>query len=103
MKKLNPRQSTYCWFFLLLGAVLSTLTPNVSNASGWKISTIDSIESMGPKSNSIAIDSNNKIHISYYDPLPGDLKYATNASGSWQTVTRIYRDSPLQIGSDNKW
>ena len=70
---------------------------NVSRASGWKISTIDSIESIGPKSNSIAIDSNNKIHISYYDPLPGDLKYATNASGSWQTVTI---DSSYNVGSD---
>jgi len=32
---------------------------------------------------SIAIDSNNDIHISYYDDTNDDLKYATNTSGSF--------------------
>jgi len=36
---------------------------------------------------SIATDSNNKVHISYYDNTNYDLKYATNASGSWETYT----------------
>ena len=44
---------------------------------------------------SIAIDSNGYVHISYYDCgeltggfcTKGDLKYATNASGSWKTYT----------------
>ena len=47
-------------------------------------STIDSAGSVG-KYSSIAIDSNNKIHISYFDNTDGDgdLKYATNVSGSW--------------------
>jgi len=49
----------------------------------WTTSTID-IGSIG--GGGIAIDSNNKIHITYL----GDyhvLKYATNAAGSWSTYT----------------
>ena len=53
-----------------------------TSASEWTISTIDSAGDVGPDS-SIAIDSNNKVHISYVDNINADLKYATNASGSW--------------------
>jgi hypothetical protein len=35
---------------------------------------------------SIAIDSNNKIHISYRDFSNQDLKYATNLSGTWKLL-----------------
>ncbi len=65
---------------------------NISNlyvlklASGWTISTIDSAGDVGPDT-SIAIDSNNKVHISYVDNVNADLKYATNASGSWVVST----------------
>ncbi len=41
------------------------------------------------KSTSIAIDSSDGVHISYFeqlDPATGYLKYATNASGSWVTM-----------------
>jgi len=37
--------------------------------------------------NSIAVDSYDNIHISYYDYTNLDLKYATNANGSWYTST----------------
>jgi PKD repeat protein len=33
------------------------------------------------------LDSLDKVHISYYDVTNGDLKHATNASGSWVTET----------------
>ena len=36
---------------------------------------------------SIAIDSNDDVHISYYDTTNGDLKYATDKSGSWVTTS----------------
>ncbi|DAC30729.1 MAG TPA: hypothetical protein HA356_07020, partial [Candidatus Poseidoniaceae archaeon] len=36
---------------------------------------------------STAIDSNDDVHISYYDSTNGDLKYATNTSGYWVTVS----------------
>ena len=36
---------------------------------------------------SIAIDSNDAVHISYHDATNGDLKYATDKSGSWVTTS----------------
>ena len=36
---------------------------------------------------SIAIDSNDDVHISYYDTTNKDLKYATDKSGSWVTTS----------------
>ena len=36
---------------------------------------------------SIAVDSQDKVHISYYDCTNGDLKYITNATGSWVSET----------------
>jgi hypothetical protein len=36
---------------------------------------------------SVALDSSDKVHISYRDVTNEDLKYATNGSGSWMTTT----------------
>jgi len=68
-----------------------------TNASGAWVTTV--VAQVGPSltnlQTSIAVDSNNKVHISYndfvFDPAASksfyDLKYATNASGSWVTST----------------
>lgn len=37
----------------------------------------------------IAVDLNNKAHVTYYDVTYGDLKYITNASGNWETPVRV--------------
>ncbi len=50
----------------------------------WKYETIDISNGVGRYA-SIAIDTNNKVHISYYDDDNGALKYATNVAGSWVT------------------
>ena len=62
-----------------------------TNASGsWVIETVDSIVG---RYTSLALDSSDKIHISYFgqsdDGSNGrpSLKYATNASGSWEKET----------------
>ena len=54
------------------------------NGSEWSYQTVDSNPSVGRYS-SLALDSSGKAHISYVDYANDDLKYATNASGSWVT------------------
>jgi len=73
-----------------------------TNKSGaWQITTIEEIVTQGGFEDgaaSIAVDSGDKVHISYYycgeleDNPPyecetGDLKYITNKTGAWQTYT----------------
>jgi hypothetical protein len=58
-------------------------------------------------STSLALDSNNKANISYWDATNTDLKYATNASGSWVYVALdntgdVGRSTSLVLDSDNK-
>lgn len=62
------------------------------DSEAWHIYTIDSEGNVGAQV-SIDLDSNDKVHISYYaclepseyECLKHALKYATNASGEWQT------------------
>ena len=66
----------------------STCISTCTSAGSWTDVTIDSIGDVG-KFNSITIDSNDVIHISYHDEKTyGDLKYATctntcTSTGSW--------------------
>ncbi len=58
-----------------------------TNASGsWVAETVDSEGDVG-RGSSIALDSGDNIHISYFDRTNGALKYATDASGLWVTET----------------
>src|SRR3972149_9859255 len=50
----------------------------------WQHETLDNYPGVGEFA-SIAMDSNNKVHISYYDSTFRILKYATNATGTWAT------------------
>jgi hypothetical protein len=84
-----------------------------TNASGsWVTQTVDSavyviLQFTSIENTSIATDSNNKVHISYYDATNGDLKYATNTSGSWviQTVDsagNVGGYTSIAVDSNNK-
>ncbi|MFL2985198.1 MAG: putative Ig domain-containing protein [Candidatus Poseidoniaceae archaeon] len=74
------------WFELTKDVAMSpTATP--ANVGGAIPSTvIDSTGNVGEYS-SIAIDSYGYKHISYYDAITLDLKYATDKTGSWVTIS----------------
>ncbi len=71
--------------------------------------TIEIIDSLGDvgKENSMAVDSNNNIHIAYSDNTKELLKYAVNEGGSWVTsiadsTGRPTGDPSLAVDSNNK-
>ena len=75
------------------------------NGVQWIIETVDASPGVG-KYASIAIDSNGKIHISYWDETNEDLKYATNTLGIWVTITidtaNVGSGSSIALDSSNK-
>ena len=66
----------------------SELRYTTNTLGPFNTSTVDNTSNM--TNTSMAIDSLNKVHISYCDNSNRDLKYATNASGSWVTSTIGY-------------
>jgi hypothetical protein len=56
------------------------------NGSSWEIEVVDSVGSVGLFT-SIALDTNDHAHISYYDNANEDLKYAYYNGSSWNTTT----------------
>ncbi len=71
----------------------------------WQYEIVDSALYVGRYS-SIAVDSNDKVHISYSGENDSVLKYATNASGSWVTETIETEwwasDTSIAVDSNNK-
>ncbi|MBN2111463.1 FG-GAP repeat protein [Candidatus Woesearchaeota archaeon] len=57
-----------------------------NNSGNWNIETVDNSASVG-KHTSIAVDSNNNPHISYYDETNTSLKQAYYNGSSWITET----------------
>ncbi len=77
-----------------------------SGEVGWSFATVDTASVRGWDS-SIAVDRNNKIHISYYDATNKELKYATDASGSWvittvDNVNEVGEYTAIGVDSNNK-
>ncbi|MGB2346753.1 MAG: putative Ig domain-containing protein, partial [Candidatus Poseidoniaceae archaeon] len=69
----------------------ATCSSGCTTASNWNIASIDTSGDVGYYT-SIAIDSNDALHISYFDNTNTDLKYATCSSGcttasNWNTVS----------------
>ena len=67
-------------------ALAQNATSAFVTAYSWSKTTVDSTGDVG-RWPSLSLDSSNKTHISYYDMTKGDLKYATNSSGTWATST----------------
>ncbi len=78
---------------IMLTALLLEILPLALNFGGgsvfadhwWNIETVDSTGNVGLY-NSLALDSSDRPHISYYDIDYGDLKY-THFNGSWNPET----------------
>jgi hypothetical protein len=73
---------------------------------GWNYEVVDNAREVG-KCTSFVLDSNDKLHISYFDDTNNILKYATNASGSWVIETvdsgeSLGRYSSIAIDSHDK-
>jgi hypothetical protein len=76
------------------------------NGTSWIYETVDDSLFVG-RSTSIAVDSNDKAHISYLDGTNEDLKFATNASGIWVTTTvdasgDVGYDTSIAVDSNDK-
>jgi hypothetical protein len=84
MYSIKKRNNLWLAFLFM---VMSALFPCASLALpvDWATSTIDTGD-VGLYT-SVAIDSNDHVHISYYDATNHALKYATNALGDWVTST----------------
>ena len=71
------------------------------DGGSWHYETLDSSLVVGWYA-SIAIDSSDNVHISYFDNANKNLKYTTNATGTWvsQTLDRVGevgRDTSIAI------
>ncbi len=69
--------------------------------SSWTVTTIASSSLWQWVEASIAVDSNNKVHICYYDDFATALKYVTNTSGSFAAPVTIAAAAGSDIGSFN--
>ena len=88
----------------------ATCSSGCTTASNWGVVTLDSVGDTGYYT-SIAIDSNDAIHISYHDNTNEDLKYATCSSGctsgsNWNKVTldetgNTGRDTSIAIDAND--
>ena len=65
-----------------LGIRHSTCSSTCSSSSSWSNSALESAGNVGQQS-SLVIDSQDHLHVTYYDNGNSALRYATNTSGSW--------------------
>ncbi|MCX6650852.1 MAG: fibronectin type III domain-containing protein [Methanomassiliicoccales archaeon] len=60
-----------------------------SDGNGWIVETVDNSTVMVGQNPYLALDSNGKAHICYYDATSKNLKYATNENGNWINETLV--------------
>ena len=90
----NKVHISYCYYDTVSMTIALKYANNV--AGSWMNSTVDNSGGSGWYT-SIAIDSQNKVHISYFDDMNYDLKYANNTSGSGSWTIKTV-DSQGDVG-----
>lgn len=91
---------------MLLFSIIPALAPSASGDGilpSWDIYTIDDVGDVG-KYCSIDLDSNDRAHVSYHQSTAGELRYATNASGTWASValeTGAYAGQETSLAVDS--
>lgn len=91
---------------IMIATLFTMIVPMNVSAISWKIETVDSTGSVGwfP---SIAVDSNDNPHISYYDYTNEALKYAKRTGSTWHIETvdmpgDVFRRTSIALdASDN--
>lgn len=73
---------------LRMASIVGYLNGNCGKDLSWKCQTLDGLNNNMGRGNSLDLDSNGKVHISYYDVTSRAVKYLTNASGLW-SFTRV--------------
>jgi hypothetical protein len=87
--QVNPRKETRSmrtWQRLVLPLIGLVCCAGQSSALIWHPEAVDTLGAQGEYS-SLALDTNSKPYIAYYDATNGDLKYATKPASKWQTST----------------
>jgi len=93
------------YYYAYNSGTIEDLRYGTDKSGSWVFTTLDSTDSVGMYT-SIALDSNDNVHISYYDDTNNDLKYATDKSGSWVYTTidftgDVGKDTSIAVDSND--
>ncbi|MBT60265.1 MAG: hypothetical protein CMA63_01765 [Euryarchaeota archaeon] len=96
---IDSNDAVHISYFDALNADLkyANCSSGCTTASNWDDATVDA-SGYGQIRTSIAIDSNDAVHISYYGPANDDLKYATCSSGC--TTASNWDDASVDTSGD---
>jgi hypothetical protein len=108
-RRIRMKKIVVSALILVIAALAFTMPfslASVQTAATWNVQTVDSAGDVGGAS-SIALDSSNRPHISYYDDTYGDLMYARWTGSAWsiQTVDSagdVGWDTSIALDSSNR-